>query len=63
MILSCREDLYGHLDTLNVKISRLFSDSIDGYKKMRKSKAEQNLIRIEEDIYIIYNRFEEYNEL
>ena len=39
MILSCREDRYGHLDTFNVKISPLLSDSLDGYKKMQKKQG------------------------
>ena len=58
MILSCRGDRYGHLDTLNVKIHLLFQNLLAFLmeaKKWEKSEEEEeeeerNLIHIEEDI-------------
>ena len=61
MILSCRGDRYGHLDTLNVKIHPLFQNLLAFLmeaKKWEKSEEEhggteeRNLIHIEEDSLI-----------
>ena len=57
MILSCRRDQYGCLDTLNVKIRPLFQNLLAFLMEARKwEKSEEhgtdewNLIHIEEDI-------------
>ena len=60
IILSCRRDRYGCLDTLNVKIHPLFQNILAflmEVKKWEKSeeeeeeehRTERNLIHIEED--------------
>ena len=45
MILSCRGDQYGHLDTLNVKIRPLFQNLLAfpmEARKWEKSEEERN---------------------
>ena len=60
MILSCWEDQYGRLDTLNVKICQNLLAFLMEAKKWGKSEekseeesADWNLIHIEED-FILY---------
>ena len=57
MILSCRRDRYGRLDTLNVKIHPLFQNLLTFLMEAKKwgkseehggTEEERNLIHIEE---------------